>query len=81
MSEPSIVTPQEARAWVESPMGLLFVTAGERVERLDRLTDTVATELDRTRAAVVEALRNYAMIYRSSDAESEATNIENGADW
>jgi hypothetical protein len=50
MSEPRIVTPEEAQEWLDS----------EDLEQQTsvNLSYTVATEPDRIRAAVVEALRN-----------------------
>lgn len=79
-AEPKLVTPQEAQGWVD-------VDAFEHPPTFwpNRLAHTVATEPDRTRAAVVRALRwaafddqdetNRQVILACADA------TENGADW
>ncbi len=72
MSEPRIVTPQEAQAAINRVDADLLAFTREPVG-WNALAHTVATEPDRTRAAVVKALRR-------AGCELAATNIENGAD-
>ena len=82
MSEPRIVTQQEAQQWLEEGSNLLVA----------RLAHTVATEPDRIRAAVVKALRaasvevdNNANEFYGPSAwrlvDDRADAIENGADF
>ena len=78
MPEPRIVTPEEARESLRD-------FAGSPSTFLARLAYTVATEPDRTRAAVVAALRE-AAFESPADADANewlhmrADSIENGDD-
>jgi hypothetical protein len=71
-TEPRIVTPREAEGHDEgyARHGMIFAA---------NLAHTVATEPDRTRAAVVKALRDFARLNGSRDAAHTADEIENGA--
>ena len=78
-TEPRIVTPHEAQRLLAS------INRDLRGATLDEiaLVHTVATEPDRTRAAVVKAL-NHArtLVWDESGELAEYVHvIENGADW
>lgn len=74
MTDPRIVSPQEAHRAIDE-------TATYKVDVTWReLAHTVATEPDRTRAAVVKALRDGAR-NGYEWAKDRAAAIENGADY
>lgn len=76
MSEPRIVSPEEARAWLTD-----LLRVGECLPiyvHATSLAQTVATEPDRIRAAVVKALEE-AGVEGALWARLRASNLENGA--
>lgn len=81
--EPRIVTPQEAQQLVDNETWMRNVSETSR-----DLAHTVATEPERTRAAVFKALHRQAKVLTSVGEHAaadivheDAAAIENGADW
>lgn len=78
MSEPHIVTPEEAlRAWLQDPENLAqkLADAGPTIEEARGWIDVV------TRAAVVGVLRQVAYMDKTGDIGRWADAIENGANY